>query len=227
MKNFFLWSLLILVFLFLSIRYFKKRECDKYEDAELQVVDSCAISVYSYNQLNYFCDNQEYWERISQILKKTNYSKSLDSRKTFPVHFWGIKQLQCGDNNEYSDFDDPSKIFLCVEQDTLELIYSGMMTQIDFGTDVVYSPKIKSHDAGKQRKIVKNQESIIIEYLLNYEEVNVKILQEFRHSVNFDLNFARNNKKAHFRLINRENNKCLASFRYLDYGERFYFDVYE
>lgn len=124
------------------------------------------------------------------------------------------------------DFDDPKKIFLYIKQDTSELVYSGLITKINFGEDVIYSQKNKIYDVEDKREILNTNGSIKLRYKFDYEEVNIEALRRFRHSINFDFDWAKKNKLAVFELVNRKTDKCMASFRYFDYGKRFYFDVY-
>lgn len=195
---------------------------------KIEVSRRCMIfSSKEYFKLNHFCDCHEDWTEMSSLVKNSEQSRLRDQR-FFPAIYWGSKEMPCGNNtfNVPSDLDD-WKVCLYTYQDTTKYIYDGALTEIKFGSDVMFSAKKKFNDVGElNRQVVLTTSGVQVNYLLDYDKVGMKSLRKFRDSVRFDSIYFQKNDVADYRLIDRERNKCLASIRYEDYGKRFYFDVY-
>ncbi len=224
-------KVVIFISIFLSVicitYIYEKWGCFDVNNRRIKLYSPCFIvPELLYNRMKSFCDCHSDWVHISRLIKQSKQHKILDKTKYIINNFWGTKQLSCGDNSVYSDFDD-NEIFLYTKQDTSQLIYDGALTNIRFD-DVTYTSSKNLYDAGDNNKLVKvSFDTLEVNYLLDYSSVNIDVLRKFHRFTLYDSSYSTKYKVVNYRLIDKYNDNCIASFLHFNYGKKFYFNVYD
>jgi hypothetical protein len=195
---------------------------------QMQITDACSPvrSAYTaiYRRLNCFCDDSHHWKKLGVVISRLNYYRDVYGKK-YPENIFGIKDISCYDDELQADVFDDDDVFLYIEQDTAKVIYDGGLKKMSIGN--VRTDKIGILDVGiENRKVSSNIKKDIVQYLLDYDELDSRTLIKFQQAIHHDSTYQKQFKNVEYQLINKETSKHEASIRYEDFGERFYLDVF-
>ena len=204
--------------------------CQSCKNEPIQIIGECepVRSSYTttYNRLSCFCDKPSDWRKLSWVIRQMSYTKS-EGGVRHSTNIFGIKNIACGDDElQYEVFDD-DEVFLYMVQDTSKAVYDGALKEMYINDVVANKRMIGLLDVGKNnRKIVRQiNDGIVIEYLVEYDELNSHALISFQQAIQHDSTYQKRFKDVQYQLIRKQNGKHEATIRYEKFGERFYLNI--
>ncbi|MFD1145418.1 hypothetical protein ACFQ4C_30105 [Larkinella insperata] len=141
-----------------------------------------------------------------------------------PENIFGIKTIQCGDDEQQFDVFDDDDVFLYIEQDTAKTARPGALKQLQI--QEVLSNQIGILNVGKEnRRILRQAGQVLVQYQMDYDELNSHVLRSFQEAIHFDSTYQTRFKEVKYELINQQTRKQEAIIHYEDYGSRFYLNI--
>ncbi|WP_146624611.1 hypothetical protein [Larkinella arboricola] len=176
-----------------------------------------------YRRLNCFCDQYQDWKELSTIVNHLAFHRNLYG-EIHPANIFGIKNIQCGDDEQQFDVFDDDDVFLYIEQDTAKTARLGALKQLQIQD--VLSNRVGILDVGKEnRKVFRQAKQVLIQYQMDYDELNSHVLRSFQQAIHFDSTYQTRFRKVKYELINQQTRKQEAIIQYEDYGARFYLNI--